>query len=228
MTNRHFLPVAALILAACSETTSPVDFAVAAARHTPLPPADAGETFENGIASLGAWTPTTLSTSPGTSKKAPTTFLGRFTNEPVSLTVPAGASSVTLSFNLYVIGTWDGAGIQGFGADRWQLAVSKSGGAVENVFETSFSNQATKPQNYPRQIDDGGTSPAHTGALSTNTLGYPKGEGKFDVGDAIYGMSFTVSNPSRGEMVFYFRTTTQLQALNDESWGLDNVVVSAN
>jgi hypothetical protein len=48
------------------------------------------------------------------------------------------------------------------------------------------------------------------------------------VGDAIYKLSYTISNPGAGPLVLYFHTTTPLQDLNDESWGLDNVMVAGN
>lgn len=228
MKTKYFLPVAAIAFAACSEPTSPVDFDIAAAKQAPPPSAPAGESFENGLASLGAWTPSSLATSPGSAVKGPTTFLGRFADEVVSLTVPAGSSSVTLTFDLYIIGSWDGAGQQGFGADHWQIEVQKGDGPRENVFHTSFSNQATKPQNYPNQITQKGTGPNGKGALALNALGYPKASGKFDVGDSIYRLSYTVANPGAERMVFFFHTTTPLQPGGDESWGLDNVAVTGN
>ena len=226
MKAKYLIPVAAVFLAACSEpTSSPVDFEVSAGRQTTTPPPAPGETFENGIASLGSWNLSKLATSPGSTKLAPTTFLGRLLNEEVSLSVPAGKSSITVSFDLYIIGTWDGAGQQGFGGDWWQIEVSRNGGARQNVFHTSFSNQATKPQHFPKQID-GGTSPNGRGAYLLNALGYPKASGKYDVGDAIYRLTYTISNPGAGPVVLYFHTTTPMQDINDESWGLDNVSVT--
>lgn len=231
MNAKYFLPAAAVFFAACSEPTSPsLDLDVAAGKQAPPPPATTviySQNFETGIASLGAWNLSTLATSPGSSAMSPTSYLGRLLNEEVSLSVPAGKSTVTISFDLYIIGTWDGAGQQGFGGDRWQIEVSRNGGPRENVFHTSFSNQATKPQNFPKQID-GGTSPNDRGAYAVNALGYPKASGKYDVGDAIYKLTYTVSNPGAGPLVFYFHTTLPLQDLNDESWGLDNVSVSGN
>jgi hypothetical protein len=231
MKAKYFLPVVAVVLAACSDVTAPVNnLEVSAGKQTQPPPAPApfySEKFETGIASLGAWNLNTLSKSPGTSQLAATNYLGRLLNEEVSLSVPAGKTSVTITFDLYIIGTWDGAGQQGFGGDWWQIEVSKNGGARENVFHTSFSNQATKPQNFPKQVNEG-TSPNDRGALMTNALGYPKAAGKFDVGDAIYRLTYTVSNPSAGPLVFYFHTTTPLQSLDDESWGIDNVSISGN
>lgn len=228
MNAKYLLPVAAVFFVACSEpTSSPVDFEVSAGRQTTTPPPAPGETFENGIASLGSWNLNKLATSPGSSKLAPTSYLGRLLNEEVSLSIPAGMTSVTVSFDLYIIGTWDGAGQQGFGGDWWQLEVSRNGGARENVFHTSFSNQATKPQHFPKQID-GGTSPNGRGAYLLNALGYPKATGKFDVGDAIYRLKYTISNPTAGPLVLHFHTTTPLQDINDESWGLDNVSVTGS
>jgi hypothetical protein len=229
MKAKYFLPVAAVVFAACSEPTSPsLDLDVAAGKQTPPPPPPTtviySQNFESGAASLGAWNTSILATSTGTTK---TTFLGRLLNQEVSLSVPAGKTSVTISFDLYIIGTWDGAGQQGFGGDRWQIEVSRNGGARENVFHTSFSNQATKPQNFPKQID-GGTNPNGRGAYALNSLGYPKASGKFDAGDAIYKLTYTVSNPGAGPLVFYFHTTTPLQDINDETWGLDNVSVGGN
>ena len=228
MKAKYLLPVAAVFFAACSEPTSPVDLEVSAGRQTTTPtPTGPVETFDNGIASLGSWSPVQLSTSPGSSKLAPTSYLGRFLNEEVSLSVPAGMSSVTISFDLYIIGTWDGAGQQGYGGDWWQIEVSRNGGARENVFHTSFSNQSTKPQHFPKQVTDG-TSPADKGAFATNLLGYPKASGKWDVGDAIYKLRYTISNPGSGPLTLYFHTTTPLQSLADESWGIDNVSISGS
>ena len=230
MKAKYLLPVAAVFVVACSEPTSPVsDLGISAGKHTQPPPAPSGpvETFENGVASLSSWSFNGLTTSPGSSKMAPTGFLGRLLNQEVSLSIPEGMTSVTVSFDLYIIGTWDGAGQQGFGGDWWQIEVSRNGGARENLFHTSFSNQATKPQHFPKQVTDG-TSPADKGAYATNWLGFPKASGKFDVGDAIYKLSYTISNPGAGPLVLYFHTTTSLQDLNDESWGLDNVMVAGN
>jgi hypothetical protein len=233
MNAKYFLPVAAVFLAACSDVTAPSNnLAVSYGKRTTTPPSPApvvlSESFDNGIASVSSWNLNTLTSSPGSAKMASTGFLGRLLNEEVSLNIPSGMTSVTVSFDLYIIGTWDGAGQQGYGGDWWQIEVSRDGGATrQNVFHTSFSNQATKPQHFPKQVTDG-TSPSDKDAFATNLLGYPKASGKFDVGDAIYKLKYTISNPGGGPLVLYFHTTTPLQDLNDESWGLDNVVVSGS
>ena len=102
MKAKYLLPVAAVFIVACSESTSPVsDFEVSAGRQTQPPPAPTGttDTFESGIASLNnSWSLNTLAVSPGSSKMAPTHYLGRLLNEEVALSIPAGKTSVTVSF----------------------------------------------------------------------------------------------------------------------------------
>ncbi|HMA22322.1 MAG TPA: hypothetical protein VKO87_16060, partial [Gemmatimonadaceae bacterium] len=67
MKAKYFLPVAAVLFAACSEPTSPVaNLEVSAGKQTQPPPSTAPvETFDNGVASLSAWSPLLLTTSPG-------------------------------------------------------------------------------------------------------------------------------------------------------------------
>jgi len=227
MRKAFTLPVAALFIVACTDSTAPDNNAsMAESVRGPAAALSLSEGFESGASNVGVWTPERFSTSPGTKAKAATTFLGRFADELVTLRVPAGMTNLTLTFDIYIIGSWDGAGIQGFGGDLWQVEVERAG-VRANLFHTSFSNQNTKPQHYPNQIDKG-TRPNGTKALALNALGYPKASAKFDVGDAIYRMSFNVSNPTGGEVIFHFHTTTPLQGETDESWGLDNVQVSGN
>jgi hypothetical protein len=215
----------ALFVVACSEPTavSTVNNSLRISAVT-----DVSQDFEGAATVSGSWNPAKLETSPGTLAKGPTAFLGRFTDEVVSLSLPAGTSSLTISFDLYIIGSWDGAGKQNFGSDRWQIEVQRGAAAPENVFHTSFANQATKPQNYPRQVTEKGTQPAGTGAIAVNTLGYSAFPGPNNIGDATYHMSFTVSNPGGGAVTLLFHTTTPGQGAPDESWGLDNVSVSGN
>lgn len=221
------LPIVAMALfvVACSEPTavSPPDNSL-----RPSAAMLVAQDFEDAEALTGSWTPVRLTTSPGTATNAPTTFLGRFNDELVSLSLPAGMTSVTISFDLYIIGSWDGAGKQNFGWDQWQIEVQRGDATPENVFLTSFANQGTKPQNYPRQVTHKGTQPAGTGAAAVNSLGYPAYSGPNDMGDTMYKMSFTVANPSGGEIKFLFHMATVGQGEPDESWGLDNVSVSGN
>jgi hypothetical protein len=213
-----------LFAAACSEPTA-VSSTNPSVRASAFPEA---ESFAGGTVVTGSWDPLKWATSPGSSLQAATTFLGTYSTEVVSLSIPEGMSSLNISFDLYIIGSWDGAGKQNWGSDRWQLEVQRGDAAPENVFHTSFANQGTKPQNYPRQITDGGMSPAGFGAVAVNSLGYSPMGHPTDMGDTVYHMSFTVSNPAAGAVKFLFHMTTANQGDNDEIWGLNNVLVSGN
>ena len=102
-----------------------------------------------------------------------TQFLGRndsdstagFTNETVGLTLNSlGAhTNVTLTFDLYVIRSWDGNGANG--GERFR--VDASGPSFIN---TGFANNDQKDQCFPDNCP--ASHPTKFGATETNTLGY--------------------------------------------------------
>ncbi|MCZ7641323.1 MAG: hypothetical protein M5U12_37865 [Verrucomicrobia bacterium] len=148
-------------------------------------------------------------------------FLGQYGNETVSLTLnglPAH-EAVMISFDLFVIQSWDADGTCGAGPDIWQL--EPVGGPL--LLRATFSNTAgvgecpgnafqSFPGDYPESV-----FPAQTGAAERNTLGYP------NFGDTVYAVSFAIrhGDPS----VRFDFTGMGLEGISDESWGLDNVRV---
>lgn len=155
-----------------------------------------------------------------------TSFLGEFGNDLVALllnNVPPGRN-ITLAFDLYVIRSWDGNIISFGGPDVFR--VQDLGGALD--FQTTFSNNypfggqfnQAFPGSYP-----GSNYPTQTGAAEKQTLGYVFNE--FTLGpipmDAVYHFNFTFPH-SGSPMVLAFQAFN-LSALDDESWGLDNVDV---
>lgn len=172
--------------------------------------------FEDLLDPLTEWSlPLTDITPVGTR-----TFLGRFGSDTANLTLPfVPACNVTVSFNLFIIQSWDGHGdFDGAtGPDVWQLAV-KDG---PTLLLTTFATHAPRLQAYPNWYIAQGDPPLyapHTGAAEVDTLGYP------DYGDAVYYMSFTFPHTG-GELVLRF-SGSNLQEIGDESWGLDNVLVN--
>jgi probable HAF family extracellular repeat protein/YVTN family beta-propeller protein len=107
-------------------------------------------------------------------------------------------SSLTLTFSLAVLGSWDGT------ADLWEVGVD---GAT--LMKTSFSNFGAG-QHYPQPVGPI-VSAAQTGAFERNSLQYPGG-------DAIYRFTLTVPHSAT-------KATVVLEALNDEFWALDDVEV---
>jgi hypothetical protein len=146
-------------------------------------------------------------------------FLGQFNNDTASLTLNSlpAHQSVTVSFDLYVIETWDGNDDPDGGPDMWDLSVA--GGPT--LLHTTFliwpwwgdTARQAYPGNYP-----GDAYPARTGAVENDTLGYGW------VGDAVYSLTFTF--PHYGDSLRLDFSGQGLEGLPDEGWGLDNVRVA--
>lgn len=129
--------------------------------------------------------------------------------------------AVTVSFDLYIIRSWDGDDTV-YGPDLWR--VQEHGGRM--LLDTSFSNAATN-QSFPGAYPAVPNYPAGTGAVAHNSLGYNWG---WYYGDSTYALTFTFAHHG-GTLVVDFTGTMYTEAGNnwgimDESWGLDNVVVA--
>lgn len=146
-------------------------------------------------------------------------FLGQFSDDDavsLSLNNLSAHNSATISFDLYVIQSWDGTSSE-YGPDTWQLSVDN--GPV--LLNTTFSNTGDDGhmQSYSGSSSSGGEYDAYTGAAEINTLGY-----EF-YGDSVYRLSFTFNHT--GDSLKFNFAGFGLQDVSDESWGLDNVTVSA-
>jgi tetratricopeptide (TPR) repeat protein len=169
------------------------------------------EDFEEPISS--GWSDTSIETTPAGARG----FLGRFGNQTVRLTLDGlpPHSVVTVSFDLYVIQSWDGNATTEVGPDIWDLSV---GGDPTPLLHTTFSN-VDLGQAYPGAYP-GDNHPSGTGATEVNTLGYLW---DVDFMDSVYRLSFTFPHSESSlELMF---SAAGLQELEDESWGLDNVAV---
>ena len=192
------LPLAALVLAACSESTDPnvADVAPAFAKPIKPPPGPSPATtlvasylFNGSIeaqAGAGIGTDTDDGSAAGQAtdlhyapSDASNGFVGRFnnTNTRLILNVVNPASKYTVEFDLYIIGSWDGRGKQAqsgtFEANVFQIGYRCGAGAVVPIFTTTFSNQYTVQQDFPLSYLKGGNK-AGTGSVpgSLDALGY--------------------------------------------------------
>ncbi len=125
---------------------------------------------------------------------------------------------IRVSFDLYIIRSWDGnhitSGGSPVGPDLWRFSVSN-----DMLLMTTFSNWSQNYQAYPMAYPNGNL-PAFTGASEINTLGYEFAGVPMD---AVYHLSFLISHQADGlELDF---SALGLQSLTDESWGIDNVEV---
>ena len=168
--------------------------------------------FETSVGSQ--WSNTSTDITPVGDRR----FLGQFANDDavsLSLNNLAAHNSATISFDLYVIQSWDGTSSD-YGPDTWQLSVDN--GPV--LLNTTFSNTGDDGhlQSYPGSYSSSEEYPAYTGALEINTLGY-----EF-YGDSVYSLSFTFKHPDSSLALNF--AGFGLQDISDESWGLDNMTVA--
>lgn len=178
--------------------------------------------FQSGVGS--EWSHATLQDAPTPYPFGPRSFLGEFGNDTVSLNLSGLTShnALTLSFDLYLIRTWDGSSSGtafDFGNDSFKVAVTN--GPV--LLDTTFSNGNPAGQRFgPAAVN-----PQFTGAAETYSLGYVVPNSILadsQVMDSVYKLSYTFSHSS-DQLTLDF-SGYGLQAMGDESWGLDNVHVS--
>ena len=161
------------------------------------------------------WSSTSVSTTPLGGRS----FLGRFAgNDSVRLSLSDLPShdTVTVSFELFIIHSWDGNGALTSGPDVWNLTADGS-----TLLNTTFSNRdfAGDTQAYPGSYP-GNSNPARTGAAENNTLGY------FIFGrtmDSVYELSFTFGHSASSLNLDF--SGIGLQHIGDEGWGLDNLEI---
>jgi hypothetical protein len=181
-------------------------------------PAAATQFYFNDFQGLSAagteWSKTTISTI-GTGTIGPQTFLGPFAQpnqwEIVTLTLTGlpDHTHLTLSFDLFIIGSWDG-NYTSSGPDRFQ--VSTPGGTL---LDTTFSRRNSGglgTQSFPDLVL-GGSYPRDTGAVGVNVLGSAVD------GDALYHLSFDFLHTESSIVVSFASLVTG----SDETFALDNV-----
>lgn len=175
------------------------------------------------------WSQTTTSTTPAGGRH----FLGQFGagSGPVRLVIdPLGPhSELKVSFDLFIIRSWDGSVASANGPDIFSLHVLPGPGqppaAPLPLTTTTFCNGGVYPeegQAYP------GTYPAsynvpQAGATEVNTLGYFANGGPCD---AVYHLEFRFAHTSPSMTLDFAAILPDISmGIGNESWGLDNVSV---
>jgi hypothetical protein len=145
---------------------------------------------------------------------ASTRFLGEYDNQTLKLNLSSlpSHSSVRVSFDLYILKSWDGSGSPG--PDIFRFSIDGN-----LMFNETFSNASglqshgPAPLNLPR-----------TWADASNTLGYTF------FGDTVYRFGNSPNNAAfeilhSGSSLELTWQALNLQGISDESWGIDNVLV---
>jgi len=184
--------------------------------------------FENTSNPLTEWANNVTETTPGTISHPSDRFLGRFWSDTGTLTLSNLPihSEITISFDLYIIQTWDGSSYPSVAPDVWDLTVNGGPTLVHATF-TNYEENSSFRQSYPDPYPDG-DYPARTGAAENNILGYPSNTGT-QYQDSIYHIERTFSHSSDSIQFLFSGILTQPSGtdnINDESWGLDNVTVT--
>jgi len=209
--------------------------AVAVALVSALPAAGQVTVYENDFEGSGPvgpeWSDASTDVTPGTTSHPADTFLGQFGNQTVTLTLdmPAGHTQVTVACDLYVIRSWDGNFDGDYrGPDFWAVAEGPVPAEPDDWdYITTFNNwdPTVCTQAFPDAYGYG-THPARTGADENDTLGYLFYQDGWFILDSVYALS--VDLPHTAEALTFSFGAANLQELSDESWGLDNVVVTVD
>lgn len=194
-----------------------------------VPPATPQVVYETEFdGTVGAeWSRTNTSTTPIGGRR----FLGRFNKEAATLSLSnlPPHSSITISFKLFLILTWDGNIVVNLagntvGPDVWSLSLDGN-----SLLRASFGNWAagTTPDNvlqsYPNPFG-AGAFPSRTGASENNTLGFTFG----GIQDAVYDLTFTVPHTASTATFNFSGLEITTEGINDESWGIDSVRVGVS
>lgn len=165
--------------------------------------------FSSGSATA-EWSDTSIFTTPSGEN-----LLGRFSNNQVSLSLTGLPShdSITLSLRLWIMNTMDGS-------EPIQITAGDT-----LLMDSTFANFFGGQQFYPNARGTEPTSPAGTGSIGgSNPLQMSLING-LDMGSSGYDLSFTLPHDASSLTIVF--AGSAMQGVADESWGLDNVKVTA-
>ncbi len=246
----------ALVLAACSDPTSPaatLDASPVFAKRAPVDPLQVSGNLQNnsfsfasdGFARTGS-SNTLLDVVDQAEQSVVATHLeelpakpgnyvlGRLNNEQVVIEILPGATKFEIDFDFYAIGSWDGSGQQAqhgtFGQDSWSVS-AKCGDVLVDIFTTTFSNQKSVQQNYPNAVS-GRSTQWLSGSAGSNVTGFNPPVPVFSsVKDSWYKLSFKGANPCGAatfSALYLAIPGFDLQSRSDESWALDNLNIKTD
>jgi hypothetical protein len=150
-------------------------------------------------------------------------FLGPFGHQTVALHLSKlpKHDSVTISFDYYAIGSWDGNDPM-TGPDIWGFRFGES----DTLINSTFANMYTSPgQTYPQRYDPTNiiNNRMKTGSELNDVLGISS------FGDAIYHFTFVVPDQSDSITLNFISDNAWsggFDVREDETWGIDSIIVS--
>ena len=236
------LAAAALVFAACSESTAPgveSDIASRYGKSTPEPPpltaiCSGGPTCADFDDAEGTTAAASFGLVETTTSPNGAVFSKRYADESVIIPLNnPGAGIATVRFALYTIGAWEGEAKKKVPDTiklEWQCGIN---GAKTRLMFASFGNRISSVTSYPFDVEDKG----HTGGQYYNTgldmLGY-KGRGDLtnqynmatDVADARYNILRSISHSCTASELRIIVTGNGLGSISNASWAIDNLDVT--
>ncbi len=153
-------------------------------------------------------------------------FLGRFVEEPVTLTLRELPKHQLLrvTFDLFLMRCWDGSS-KTWGEKIWDCSVVDGPTLIHSTFSTAGFFSDNNVQSFP-DLFPCKPYPAWTGATERQTLGFIQSFGAgpnrtFDA-DAVYHFSLTFPHDAPHVML---RFTSIMKGDKHKNWGLANVKV---
>ncbi len=176
------------------------------------------------------WSSTTTDVTPGTANHSTDTFLGQFYNDTVSLTLNSLPShtQISIEFDLYIIRSWDGLDNE---PDFWGMSVyDPESDTTLYTYTTTFCKNFGDDQSFPDEYGFG-SHPKDTGAAEINKLGFTFST--YGIMDAVYSfpdsanhdVDFIIPHSGNSVVVNFFASELEFSP-SDESWGIDNVLVT--
>ncbi len=211
--------VSAPLVAACmldvgaGEASAASDYADVPTPKATLSTAYYAADFETPVGA--EWSSTTTSQAAGSASHPATKYLGPFDDTEVTLKLANAPAhdTISLAFDLYVVGPWSGSGDPDAGVPQ-ALKVLAQGATV--LLDATFSN-GVGGQSYPDDLRAGASHPARTGAVAIDALGASA--------DAVYQATYTFADVSSGGTVAIDFDGSGLAAGGAATWGIDNVEV---
>jgi gliding motility-associated-like protein len=142
------------------------------------------------------------------------TNLGNFGNQNLVLSLSnLPQDSLQIDFDLWIHDTWDGnqSGVI-YQSDFWTFAIGS-----DTLLHTTFSNWSSYNQSYPGNYPSSYAA-QYGSVLTTSSLCSAQGS-------SLYHLSFTIDNSITN--TDFILNGSPSQSLCDESWSIDNVIITA-
>ena len=175
--------------------------------------------FENASDPLSEWSLHPVATTPIGNRR----FLGELAKQTTALSLSdlPQHDTLKLSFDLFIIRSWDG-NLNSNGEQPDVFTVQVEGGSP--LLRTTFSNNPSIGQAFPDSYPGSVAHPGRTGSVEQDTLGFVYGNSF--VWDTVYHIELEFEHSSPDLVLDFISSGATTNNIANESWGLDNVLIT--